>query len=389
MRIKSIFITFLLSILLLQPAFPQCSGPSCGVPNQPSYGSPYGSYGSGSRSPGYSAPSVSVDPEVAQKIRYASVRVASILTARTTAYGSGTIFSWGDSVGILTAGHVVEDGSSVSIIHETLGNIPCEVLVYNSETDYAILEPKEKQEELWKLAIKVYSGEILNRNSKIVLAGFAGTTRVTVRGAVFEKYSVVTGRRVFGRSLLIIGDIRDYINKTGLRPILGFKSTIGVGMANWMEIQGIARSGDSGGGVFTEDGLLVGNIWGSDMHNSVMATWFGPASSEIGKTCNFSWRRRPNPGQGGQGTVPPGSGDGPSGIHNSPPSGDHQDGPSAGGSNGDNTNPHTPPNPENKPSPATFNLIEFFRPTLLVLLTYVTFLVTSVIFYLVALFKRN
>ena len=401
MRIRNILLSLICSVLLLQPAFPQCSGSSCPLPQtprfprSPQYGAP--SYGVPYQNPGGYAPSITA--EVQEKIKKASVRVAVPISSRTTAYGSGTLFAWGDSVGVLTAGHVVEDGTSVFIIHESLGNIPCDVHVYNTATDYALLEPREKQEELWELAAKPYSGGPLQNGSTVVTAGFAGNTVVTIRAGVLQRYATVSNGGRFGRSILIIGDIKDYINKSGIMPMLGFKSVAGVGTGNWMEIHGTARSGDSGGGIFTEDGRLIGNIWGSDMRNLVVATWFGPATQEIGKTCIFNWRRRPNPSPGNPNPGPgnpnsspgnPGSGGQP--PHDTPSTPGDQGGSVDGGaSNGNAQKPDNsaPPPRVNEPSKPAFSWFEFFKPTLLVVLTYLGFLVGSGVFYSVALFKAR
>jgi len=329
-----------------------------------------------------------VSAEVKEKIIRASVRVKGVISSRLSGYGSGTLFRWPskaadgvieESVGVLTAGHAVEDAQQVFIIHQTLGMIPCEVLVFNSEVDYAILEPKEKQEELLKDAVSHYAGNPIPVQSNIVFAGFDSNSTVLVRGGRFMAYAVASGGRIFGsataKTILYEGDITESYSIRGLRPLLGFRSKRGIGEPNWMRIVGKAYPGDSGGGLFTTDGRLLGNIWGSDMRNEVVGTWFSPAATElVEKICVFSWKYR---------RVPPGS--------DKPPSVVPDPGP---GSGAEDKPPDRPPDkpsidnpPQNKPpvtpEPSLSEKVwEFLLPTVCVVVFWVSFLVTLGGFYL-------
>ena len=387
-KIASLLLSFVL-LLWAVPGYSQCSSGSCPIPSYPSYPkSPSYPSAPSYSNPAPQAPSLQVSAEVKEKIIRASVRVKGVISSRLSGYGSGTLFRWPskaadgvieESVGVLTAGHAVEDAQQVFIIHQTLGMIPCEVLVFNSEVDYAILEPKEKQEELLKDAVSHYAGNPIPVQSNIVFAGFDSNSTVLVRGGRFMAYAVASGGRIFGsataKTILYEGDITESYSVRGLRPLLGFRSKRGIGEPNWMRIVGKAYPGDSGGGLFTTDGRLLGNIWGSDMRNEVVGTWFSPAATElVEKICVFSWKYR---------RVPPGS--------DKPPSVVPDPGP---GSGAEDKPPDRPPDkpsidnpPQNKPpvtpEPSLAEKVwELLLPTVCVVLFYVSFLVTLGGFYL-------
>jgi len=384
-KIASLLLSFVL-LLWAVPGYSQCSSGICPIPSYPKSPS-YPSAPSYSN-PAPQAPSLQVSAEVKEKIIRASVRVKGVISSRLSGYGSGTLFRWPsraadgaieESVGVLTAGHVVEDAQQVFIIHQTLGMIPCEVLVFNSEVDYAILEPKEKQEELLKDAVSHYAGNPIPVQSNIVFAGFDSNSTVLVRGGRFMAYAVASGGRIFGsptaKTILYEGDITEAYSIRGLRPLLGFRSKRGIGEPNWMKIVGKAYPGDSGGGLFTTDGRLLGNIWGSDTRNEVVGTWFSPAAHElVEKICVFSWKYR---------KVPPSTDKPPSTIPDPGPGSGTEDRP-----------PDRPPDkpsidnpPQNKPpvtpEPSLAEKVwELLLPTVCVVLFYVSFLVTLGGFYL-------
>ena len=407
-KIASLLLSFVL-LLWAVPGYSQCSSGSCPIPSYPSYPS-YPKLPSYPSVPSYSnpapqAPSLQVSAEVKEMIIRASVRVKGVISSRLSGYGSGTLFRWPsraadgaieESVGVLTAGHVVEDAQQVFIIHQTLGMIPCEVLVFNSEMDYAILEPKEKQGELLKDAVSHYAGNPIPVQLNIVFAGFDSNSTVLVRGGRFTAYAVASGGRIFGsaaaKTILYEGDITEFYSIRGLRPLLGFRSKRGIGAPNWMKIVGKAYPGDSGGGLFTTDGRLLGNIWGSDMRNEVVGTWFSPAATElVEKIYVFSWKyRRVPPGSDKPPSVVPDPGPG-SGAEDKPPSVVPDPGP---GSGTEDRPPDRPPDkpsidnpPQNKPpvtsEPSLAEKVwELLLPTVCVVLFYVSFLVTLGGFYL-------
>jgi hypothetical protein len=279
--------------------------------------------------------------------------------------------------------------------------------------DYAILEPKEKQEELLKDAVSHYAGNPIPVQSNIVFAGFDSNSTVLVRGGRFMAYAVASGGRIFGsataKTILYEGDITESYSIRGLRPLLGFRSKRGIGEPNWMKIVGKAYPGDSGGGLFTTDGRLLGNIWGSDMRNEVVGTWFSPAATElVEKICVFSWKyRRVPPGSDKPPSVVPDPGP-RSGAEDKPPSVVPDPGPRSGAedkppsvvpdpgprSGAEDKPPDRPPDkpsidnpPQNKPpvtpEPSLAEKVwEFLLPTVCVVVFWVSFLVTLGGFYL-------
>lgn len=389
-RTLSLFLSFVL-LLWSVPGYGQCSSGSCPLPTYPS----------APRSPSYGnsapqAPNVAISAELKEKITLASVKVKGEISDRLSGYGSGTLFRWSysgddgtprDSVGVLTAGHVVEDARQVLVIHPTLGPIPCDVLVYNTDVDYAILEPRERQEELFAYAVTYYSGALMKPGDGVIIAGYASNSTVSVRSGRFISYTTARGGRIFGnRSIFYEGDINEFRFLQGVRAMLGFRSQRGLNAPNWMKIVGVARSGDSGGGLFTTDGRLIGNIWGSDMQNEVMGAWFSPAAYElVEKVCVFSWGRKRNP-DNKPGTNP---GTNPGTAPDTNPTPGVPD--SGSVTPPDKPKPEEPkpeaPKPEVKPVPVNpwDKLWEFLKPTVYVVIFYLCFVLTFGLVYLLSL----
>ncbi|GIW59053.1 MAG: hypothetical protein KatS3mg087_0119 [Patescibacteria group bacterium] len=241
----------------------QCTGPYCS-PSSPSiYGGTYpGEYGS----PPVNPEQFSVSQEVLERIRKASVIVENQVSTRMSIKGSGTIVKYNESVFIVTAGHVVESASEVLVISDYIGRVRCRTVVSDRSTDYAVVEPLERQEEFYALAVNWYTpreSSVLRTNIPVVLAGFDGGTQVRIRKSYFYRYT----------------------------------ETSGTSYANWMVLSGASYSGDSGGGVFNTDGELVGIIWGTDQRTTI-ATWIAPVQTTCLRPGLFRWRRPARPPSG-------------------------------------------------------------------------------------------
>lgn len=262
---KIIFNILLLAVLAcpVLAAYGQCSGPSCGIPQGPiDYGSWRPSYPPEATTPPTDPP---LDPVISSDLKnqlfQASVMVYGDFSRGMRSRGSGTIFRWGDSVGILTVHHAVENVDTAEIEHPTLGRIRCRVVYKDSTWDYAILEPQSRQAELYQCGILLYDQAETNF-TQVILVGYDGDGRV-----------------------------RSWLGRV-LRFITGGRSR---SESNWIMITGTARPGDSGGGIFAVNGRLVGVIWGTD-ERTTYATWVGPATVYMrsNPTC-FIWRFRREP----------------------------------------------------------------------------------------------
>lgn len=276
LKIVSLLIT-LIGVSYSSVVMGQCTGPYCSPSRPGNYGGVYPSYPGGyggvqpSYPDNYGSPYInpdqfSVSEEVLQQIRKASVIVENAISVRMTAKGSGTIVKYNESVFVITAGHVVQSASEVTVSSEYIGRVRCRVVTSDTTTDFAVLEPLERQEELYTLATNWYTPQeerVVRTNIPVVLAGFDGTTRIRVWKSVFHRYTQTTGSQY----------------------------------ANWMIIGGAARSGDSGGGVFNTKGELIGIIWGTDSQTTI-ATWIAPVQETCLRPGLFRWRRpvRPPPG---------------------------------------------------------------------------------------------
>lgn len=237
----------------LQDLNAQCTGPSCGIPpGTIPYTSPYSS-------PSVQ-PSVPSQPsqEVSEKIYKASVIVVNGTTAsRQIIKGSGTIVRYGDSVSVMTAGHVVERADVVTVYSQYIPVTRCKVLVADRNVDYAILEPLENQRTFYDLSVDVWAsagGAAPPAGSTLILAGFDGGSSLRIVPATLRAYA-----------------------------------TSPDSAGNWIRIGVSSRAGDSGGGVFASDGRWLGIIWGTDSYESV-ATWYGPAYQIVRTRPGlFSW----------------------------------------------------------------------------------------------------
>jgi len=368
----------LLASLVGRLCFAQCVGPTCPPVTTP---------------PAFSAPAINPEAQdTYTKIKNASVKVYAVegaLAGRTIfSRGSGTIVKYRDHVIVITAGHVISS-TNVYIEHAQLGRIPCHVWSTNRRTDFAILEPTAKQEELYEYGVPILLDRVLQINETVLLAGFDAVPDLSIwRSQV--KY---------------------------------WRSSQASKHADWMELAGRARQGDSGGGIFTTQGELAGIIWGtrvvetSDIAHftilfftedgkyvdrvgnvqymrlvpsggailggSVFATWIQPVHEELIKICfRFRWRRPnrqplPPPIE----SVPPKEVPAPKVIPEKPLP-EPKSPPSV-----EAPTPKTPPEGPTQVSrwKAWF---EFFKPTLWVVLSFIIYWSTLIVVDLVVLVRR-
>ncbi len=156
--------------------------------------------------------------------------------------GSGCTIRWGKRIVILTARHVIMDAKRVFIKHR-LRWIKCRILGVDKKWDVAILEP-ENTEGLKAVQLASFKSLRLKVGDQVESCGFGNPeNRLAANSGLLRQY---------------------------------FKSKKGDTYADWFEISGHARQGDSGGPVFRND-EVVGILWGYDYgkRNGVTATQFG------------------------------------------------------------------------------------------------------------------
>lgn len=255
--------TILSFLLLVSPAWSQCPGPYCPSPAIP-----------GAGSPDPVVPDEPISSELEQQIRQASVIVYSLVqqgaSASQYAKGSGTIIKIGDSVAVITAGHVVQAGSPAYVQTIDGLKIRYRVVHYDTTIDYAILEPLSNQEELYVRGVLLHAGEY--PQSVYILGGYDGRITFRIWKARFR-------RGVF-------------VSRTQL--------------SYWIELDRPATQGDSGGGIFTPNGRLAAIIWGTD-GSTTIATTITPVAEYLlahYPTC-FLWRRSNPAGPAPRPSQPP------------------------------------------------------------------------------------
>jgi len=307
--------SILITILILSNSWidfktnAQCPGGSCQVPNSYAQTAPF-------ISQNYGDESIAVSKEIANKIRAASVIIGATDSSGTSR-GSGTLFVYNQSVGVLTAGHIVEN-CTYAYIRFKGKTIRCKVLNHDRNTDWAVLEPESDQEELIQYAVPLVTTNP-NPGERLILAGYGSGEAVRLWNGALISYTYAMNKR---------GD--------------------------WMVTQYAARPGDSGGGIFTQRGELVGNIWGTDGRQTY-GTWIG--ATGISNICFFwrkpgqgilgNWRERRNPPQNAP-VIPP-----PSNNQNPVPPPPQEEKPSTPPKeNPPEQSPQTqPPQVETKPDP--------------------------------------
>lgn len=167
------------------------------------------------------------------------VRVMSQDRDGKNSLGSGCIIRWGKRIVIITARHVIKDARRV-FIRNRLRFRACRVLGVDKKWDVAILEP-DNVKGLIPVYIAPFQDQRLQIGDQVESCGYGGRED-----------------RLAANS----GNLKQYLmaEKNGE-------------YADWFELSGHARQGDSGGPVF-KDGKVVGVLWGTD-GRSVQATQFG------------------------------------------------------------------------------------------------------------------
>ncbi len=370
--------------------YAQCVGPYCSPSSGGNYGYSSPSYNyppSGRYSPStpqLPAEDADIPAALQEAIRNASVIVEYTIsasgTARQNSRGSGTLVRWGDRLMVFTAGHAVRSSSQMYIIHGDK-RIPATVLYDDDAIDIAALEPTENQEELYQKGLITITGAPDLSNRVVYLAGFAHGQQFRIR-----KARVLQIHRQNGGEWILLN-----------RPSL---------------------PGDSGGGVFTEDGKLVAVIWGT-YYSYTYSTWIAPVAVAASQnSLPWRWRffrrnpdndnrgglfgclpqnRRDNRGSGNPGGSGTPGQDVPDVPDSTPPDKPDSDSPpdNPGGDTPpdnpavDNQVPSQPPQTEPKPeAPA----VQWWEPmlynSLYVVIGFLAFLISFLLMYLLWLISR-
>jgi hypothetical protein len=220
--------------MLVGPLLAQCSNGRCGIDNNPWQAVPQ------SQPQQYQQPQAQPTASYIQgEGVYASVVRITATESRGARKGSGVIVRWGTKLVILTARHVIKNANMA--IHARVSGkwFQTRVLGVDTEWDVAILEVPPTLEVPYNEVAYTVDGQV--KPGDIVEAcGFGSDDRLAK----------------------FVG------------PVKGFSSNKPSGSsADWLEMVGHARQGDSGGPVYRQ-GKLVGVLWGTDS-DSISATQVG------------------------------------------------------------------------------------------------------------------
>ena len=167
--------------------------------------------------------------------KQAIVRIYSKdVRGRTRGIGSGTIVKWGvNKIVVLTARHVIDGAKSLVI--ETFKKKFYNTTVLNPGDiwDCAVLQIDGVPEGVTPAEVELGQAAMQKPGNLLTSLGYGGL----VRSLAANTGAFVTYRR-----------IKEQPNSPD----------------DWMQISGHARQGDSGGGVFNQNGRLVGVLWGYD-----------------------------------------------------------------------------------------------------------------------------
>ena len=184
----------------------------------------------------------------------ASVRI-SCTTENGGCWGSGVIVCWGGEIRIVTALHVVEGVKTIKITASNGQDYPATVLATSD----------------WDVAILGVSTEIVG----VEPAYLATEDEVQSITTDALESCGFGGRGIFG---INTGHLIGYFDK-------GYNTDE---FADWLEIDGAARRGDSGGPIFNSIGHVVGIVRASDFHSTVVGVQAGRLGKVLNETMNTS-----------------------------------------------------------------------------------------------------
>ena len=210
-------ILFLAAMLFCVTVFGQCPGGVCRVPQTPEY-----------------------------RINEENVNLDAVLRVRVTegtrngattfSKGSGAVVRWGNAVVFLTAYHVVQDAPNAVDVRYGNQWFPIQYVYSDPVFDFAIYTAPEVVEPL---EFGVPNG--LESGMRFLAGGFGGNE---------QKVKFVT---IYRRMM----------------------SPNATQSADWMEFDGAAVSGDSGGPILTTTGTVIGVLWGSEQNRNVTVATHG------------------------------------------------------------------------------------------------------------------
>lgn len=167
-----------------------------------------------------------------------------VVGALSKKIGSGVCVKWGDKKVIVTAGHVARGCK--------------EVRVYLPASKRWVTAHVVKIDDAWDVSVLVLdAADAAELEAAEIAWGPAATPAV---GAKLESCGLGPDGRLAANSGICLG-----YRGNGSGP---------GAQADWLELTGRARQGDSGGPVFDESGQLVAVLWGTD-DRSVTATQAG------------------------------------------------------------------------------------------------------------------
>jgi thiol-disulfide isomerase/thioredoxin len=171
--------------------------------------------------------------EKAVGYRAAVVRIFCRDDLRTRSIGSGTLVRWAKKrVVVLTARHVVQDAKSIVVELFNKKTYTARVLKLDAVWDCAVLDVIGTPEGVEPAELELGDAAMQHDGDRIESCGYGPDGKLACNTGLF----------------------------------LGYKRSNNApnGPADWFEISGHARQGDSGGGMFNDRGRLVGVLWGTN-----------------------------------------------------------------------------------------------------------------------------
>lgn len=166
------------------------------------------------------------------KHRAAVVRIYCQDDVRTRSIGSGVLVRWEKRIVVLTARHVVQDAKKIVVQFHTKQACNARVLKVDAVWDCAVLELIGRPDGVEAATMEIGDAAMQSEGNRLESCGYGPDGKLACNSGLFVSYK---------RS-----------------------SEAKNGPDDWMEISGHARSGDSGGPIFNEQGHVVGVLWGTD-----------------------------------------------------------------------------------------------------------------------------